>query len=176
VSQFLLTVFVTAIIYGLDQGWRTYGTRAQSATRDFLGMRHVLLSEFFPDQTWYIVKWIYIYIYAGLQVVYDYHYYQMKLRVKILLYKAEVKRRYWLPKQSSKRNFQLFCYLSLPVIIFKITIMIYKYNNNDESRHQYQSLLLKTPMGTQKKLIRKLFTIWSRALKRFAIPGTDSRV
>jgi hypothetical protein len=66
--------------------------------------------------------------------------------------------------------------LSLPAIIFKITIMIYKYNNNEESRHQYQSLLLKTPMGTQKKLIRKLFTIWSRALKRFASPGTDSRV
>jgi hypothetical protein len=64
--------------YSLNQGWRTCGTRSQSGTRDFLGKRHSLLSQFFfPTTLLFKNK------YEGLETIglCGYHYYQITLRV-----------------------------------------------------------------------------------------------
>jgi hypothetical protein len=57
------------------QGWRTCDTG-----EDFLGKRHSLLSEFLPDQPYYIMSNIKNIVYR-----YDYHYYQITLRVNIFM-------------------------------------------------------------------------------------------
>jgi hypothetical protein len=62
---------------------------------------------------------------GGIQIVCDYHYYQMMLRVNnFFLYKQEAVRSYWLPKEASEECFQLFCSLS-PSNNFTITIITY---------------------------------------------------
>jgi hypothetical protein len=53
----------------------------------------------FPDQASFFFK--NTNVYEDVEIVHDYHDYQMMLQVNHFLYKPEVVRSYWLPKQVS---------------------------------------------------------------------------
>jgi hypothetical protein len=86
----------------LGQGWRTYGTRAQSGIRDFIGTRHSQLSHFFRDQPCYVMKYsidspVYIYIYIYIWRRRDciwFDYYQMMLQVNRYIFFVQTGSRY----------------------------------------------------------------------------------
>lgn len=53
----------------LEEGWRIYGARAVSDTREeYFATRHSLLPQFFSDQPCYSMN-----IYINVEIVYDYH-------------------------------------------------------------------------------------------------------
>jgi hypothetical protein len=107
---------------------------------------------------------LYIYIYEGVEIVYDYHYCQRILRVNVFLYESEVVRR--LPKNAV--NYFL---LSLHIIFYKN--MDYDYNiiNNDDYRIQDTVLLLTIPMGTRKNLSEKAFRLTLTAFFQAVFPN-----
>jgi hypothetical protein len=85
----------------LREGSRSCDTRTQSGTReDFLGTRRSLLSQFlFRPTTLY---YEYENLYEGVEIVYDYHYYQMTMRMNNFLYMPNAVKSYWLSKQASE--------------------------------------------------------------------------
>jgi hypothetical protein len=63
---------------------------------DCVSMQHSWCPNIFSDQL--AILWR---TYKGLEIVYDYYYYQMMLGVNNFLNKWEAVRSYWLPKQAS---------------------------------------------------------------------------
>jgi hypothetical protein len=100
---------------GLENTWQ--------ACRKWHARRFSLQAAFSGVPTHFATDFVYE------KTVYDYHYYQMMLRVS-LLYKSDAVRSYGLPTQVSYGCFQLFCSLCLPVIIIKMAIPNYAAQNS----------------------------------------------
>jgi len=83
----LWDVTICGFLY-LEQGWRTFGTRAQNGTRkNFLGTRHSLLSQIFISSVrpafLYCEEHVHIHTYMSVYRLYNnYRCYQITLQVK----------------------------------------------------------------------------------------------